>query len=200
MVPGPPGPPGSVPQNLSNLTLDCTDPNNTNCHIPNGKRGLMLNSPEQYTRVYTDINDTVQLEAPEVRFRVKDTNLATFTADDGVVFTRRDGGSTVFDNSQGNNIFYGHTQMDDVVTFTHPVVTLPNGWTIDTSDGHFRVKLNGDQKFVMHQDGRGWKASGKRGPDNFTSRYPWRTFAFNWICPSAGRCPTQNGYDWTDWT
>lgn len=197
MVPGPPGPPGPVPQNLTRITLDCTNPSNTNCRVPVGKVGLLFNPPEQFTQVYIndigDANNDIHLEAPDrVRIRVKDTNMVELGMNEGVAFTRRDGKKTIFDNPDGDNIIYGHTTVDDEVTFTNPVVTLRNGWTIDTSDGHFRLKQNGQQKFVMHQDGAGWKASSARGPDY---SHPW--LSFNWLCPSRGMCPYQEGYNWT---
>jgi hypothetical protein len=40
------------------------------------------------------------------------------------------------------------------------VIWLKNGWTIDTTDGEFRVKHNGDQKFVAHTNGKGWQKAG----------------------------------------
>ena len=40
------------------------------------------------------------------------------------------------------------------------VVNLPNGWSLDTSDGQFRLKYNGVQKFVMHTSGKGWIENG----------------------------------------
>jgi hypothetical protein len=39
---------------------------------------------------------------------------------------------------------------------TDAQVLLPNGWSINTSDGHFRVYYNGKQKFVVQQDGNLW--------------------------------------------
>ena len=39
-------------------------------------------------------------------------------------------------------------------------VILNGGWSIDTSDGQFRLKHNGEQKFVMHTSGKGWIQNG----------------------------------------
>lgn len=36
------------------------------------------------------------------------------------------------------------------------MIYLGNGWLIDTSDKHFRLKYNNAQKFVVHNDGHAW--------------------------------------------
>jgi hypothetical protein len=33
------------------------------------------------------------------------------------------------------------------------IINFPNGWTINVSDGHFRIRHNGVDKFVVHKDG-----------------------------------------------
>lgn len=40
------------------------------------------------------------------------------------------------------------------------ITNLGNAWTIDTSDGHFRLKHDGDQKFVVHKSGKTWVKHG----------------------------------------
>lgn len=43
--------------------------------------------------------------------------------------------------------------------FSNGVLGIGNGWTLDATDGHLRIKLNGEQKFVVHNDGNLWSAS-----------------------------------------
>lgn len=39
------------------------------------------------------------------------------------------------------------------------VMGIGNGWSFDATDGHLRFKYNGEQKMVIHNDGKAWSAN-----------------------------------------
>jgi hypothetical protein len=57
--------------------------------------------------------------------------------------------------SSDNNI-KGNTTFENRVNVNSGVLALNNGWTLDTTDGHLRIKHNGNQKFVVHNGGNIW--------------------------------------------
>jgi hypothetical protein len=53
-----------------------------------------------------------------------------------------------FSFDANSNTIHGNTNVNGVLN-------LPNGWSIDTSDTHLRIKHNGDNKFTAHTGGVG---------------------------------------------
>lgn len=159
---GPPGP----PPDIRHLTVSCVDTKNQYCRLVNDKRGIDFGADrlKMYENATQD-NFFLQTQATSaVRFNFGSPgyrrSVAQWTPNLGFRVFRKDGRETQFDDANGQNKIYGKTKIDGSVIVRAGIVNLANGWSIDTRDGHFRLKYNGDQKFVMHQDGKGWQGNG----------------------------------------
>ena len=59
------------------------------------------------------------------------------------------------------------------------ITNIGNGWTLDTSDTHLRIKYNGDQKLVVHNgvgENRLWSIAGGYFSKGAVASTPWSNF------------------------
>jgi hypothetical protein len=155
---GDPGPPGNI-QSADNVTwlkgktMWCAD---GNCVTPAGQTSF--NGPLTANTIVSKGTDgsgsasvwnwlKVQRADGDLYFGGDDRNRGIFSSGSRPV--------TIYTNDGKA----GLTVNNGDVT-TNGVVNLPNGWSLDTSDGHFRLKFRGAQKFVMHTSGKGWIENG----------------------------------------
>jgi hypothetical protein len=92
---------------------------------------------------------------------------------------RSGGTNVILGGSQNKNRWLLHTPDDDrkgfwvapgngtdnwdwgksATFYSNGAFGIGNGWTFDATDGHLRFKYNGDQKFIIHNDGKAWSAN-----------------------------------------
>jgi hypothetical protein len=150
------------------------------CKFPQGKKGIDWGYGA--SKIYDDAQLKIESD-DNIFMRVANDNVANFTKDNIFVYGSKalqfgggidrevNAGQISYGRHDGGengslNIVGGGKNGQKRRVRVWDTLQL-NGWTINADDGHLRFFHNGDQKFVVHNDGRAWSAGDGGWFNNF---------------------------------